>query len=453
MDTTPNLSLPYIMPSQAQKHVTHNEALAILDALVQLTALDRDLTTPPANAIDGSCYIVPSGATGVWAGQAGTVAIRQDGDWLYLAPKRGWRAFVVDETRLIYWNGSAWQDGPPPTELQNMTRVGIGTAADATNPFSAKLNKVLWTAKTVVEGGDGDLRNTMNKESLSDVLSLLMQSGWSGRAEIGLIGDNDFTIRVSADGTTWTEVFRAASATGEVVIGNTRVGRDMLQNVLPDSGRFNGNANNTQYSGITYSAPTYLSPVGTGSFVAHAKFINDNNDYSGVGGALNAEVKELVDKIRPSTARRFGPEWYVMKVAQATAGLQVTQLFGGVMHGIVIANATAAMPSKFSIGYYVKVKTGSLAILVNSAKVNRAAIDGAAVPAGTGASPVMLTSASGWKHVNLEISLGTGNYDNTLFQAYASVSTEIYFALPKLVIGHVNLDPNLGILTNGKIFG
>ena len=66
-----------------------------------------------------------------------------------------------------------------------MTRVGIGTAADATNPFSAKLNKVLWTAKTVVEGGDGDLRNTMNKESLSDVLSLLMQSGWSGRAESG----------------------------------------------------------------------------------------------------------------------------------------------------------------------------------------------------------------------------------------------------------------------------
>ena len=80
MDTTPNLSLPYIMPSQAQKHVTHNEALAILDALVQLTALDRDLTTPPANAIDGSCYIVPSGAIGVWAGQAGTVAIRQEGD-------------------------------------------------------------------------------------------------------------------------------------------------------------------------------------------------------------------------------------------------------------------------------------------------------------------------------------------------------------------------------------
>lgn len=26
-ETTPNLILPYIMPSQAQKHVTHNEAI------------------------------------------------------------------------------------------------------------------------------------------------------------------------------------------------------------------------------------------------------------------------------------------------------------------------------------------------------------------------------------------------------------------------------------------
>ena len=33
MDETANLKLPYILPSQAQKHVTHNEALALLDRL------------------------------------------------------------------------------------------------------------------------------------------------------------------------------------------------------------------------------------------------------------------------------------------------------------------------------------------------------------------------------------------------------------------------------------
>ena len=36
MENSANLQLPYIMPSQAQKHVTHNEAVRTLDALVQL---------------------------------------------------------------------------------------------------------------------------------------------------------------------------------------------------------------------------------------------------------------------------------------------------------------------------------------------------------------------------------------------------------------------------------
>ena len=41
------LSMPYIEPSQAQKHVTHNEALRVLDVLTQLSVLDRALTVPP----------------------------------------------------------------------------------------------------------------------------------------------------------------------------------------------------------------------------------------------------------------------------------------------------------------------------------------------------------------------------------------------------------------------
>ena len=53
MDQTNNLNLPYIMPQQAQKHVTHNEALRDLDTIVQLAALDRDLAAPPASPAPG----------------------------------------------------------------------------------------------------------------------------------------------------------------------------------------------------------------------------------------------------------------------------------------------------------------------------------------------------------------------------------------------------------------
>ncbi len=454
MDITPNLSLPYIMPSQAQKHVTHNEALAILDALVQLAVLDRHLVAPPTNPSDGDCYLVPGNATGAWAGQSDKVATLQDGAWLFLAPKPGWHAFAVNEGRLLFWNGSVWQEMEShPTELQNMSKLGIGTAADATNPFAAKLNKALWTAKTVAEGGDGSLRYTMNKQTPVDVLSLLLQTGWSGRAELGLVGDNDFTIRISGDGANWTEVFRSDSAGGEAIIGHLRVGRDILQNVLPDSGRFNGNANNSVFSGVTYSAPTYLGTISGSAFSAHARFIHDNNDYGGVAGVLDPEVKALVDKIRPTNARRYGPEWYVIKMIQSAAAAAETQSIGGVAHGLVGTNSMVALPNKFTIGYYVKVKTGSAAIRVNHARVIRAAIDGVPVPAGTAASPVALTGASGWKHVNLELIPNQYNYDNTAFQLLASASSELYFAMPKITFGHANLDPNLGVLMNAKMFG
>ena len=69
-DTSTHLLLPYLLAAQAQKHVTHNEALRLLDGLVQLAVLDRHLTAPPASPADGDRYIVASGAVGAWSGWA-----------------------------------------------------------------------------------------------------------------------------------------------------------------------------------------------------------------------------------------------------------------------------------------------------------------------------------------------------------------------------------------------
>ncbi len=107
-DTSTNLSLPYIQPSQAQKHVTHNEAVQLLDAVVQLAVIDRNLTAPPALPVDGDRYIVASGATGDWAGWDLNVVYRIGGAWLRLTPRTGWLAWVADELALLVWTGIAW---------------------------------------------------------------------------------------------------------------------------------------------------------------------------------------------------------------------------------------------------------------------------------------------------------------------------------------------------------
>jgi hypothetical protein len=65
---TSNLALQQILSAQAQKHVTHNDALRLLDGMVQIGVLSRVLTAPPGSPTAGDRYIVASGAVGLWAG-------------------------------------------------------------------------------------------------------------------------------------------------------------------------------------------------------------------------------------------------------------------------------------------------------------------------------------------------------------------------------------------------
>lgn len=214
-ETTAHLALPFIMAAQAQKHVTHNEALRLLDGIVHLSVKDRDLAAPPASPTDGDRYIVGSGATGAWAGWDLNVALWADGAWLRLPSRAGWLAWIEDEALLLVYNGSAWV-GSTPVALQNLVLLGLGTTADASNPFSAKLNAALWTAKSVAEGGTGDLFYTMNKEAAGGDLGLTLQTGYVTKALMGLFGSDRFRLAVSADGSSFFDGLIVDNANGIV---------------------------------------------------------------------------------------------------------------------------------------------------------------------------------------------------------------------------------------------
>ncbi len=216
-DATPRLSLPWLMPAQAQKHVTVNESLGRLDALVHARALSASETVQPADPAPGDSYILPEDAQGEdWAQfDPGALVWFQDGAWHGAAPRAGLIVYVADVSALTVHDGTQWRDsGALIAALSNLERLGVGTGADDINRFAAKLNTALWTALTTGEGGTGDLRYTLNKEAAGHVLSLLFQSGWSGRAELGLVGDDDISLRVSPDGADWIEALRVERATG-----------------------------------------------------------------------------------------------------------------------------------------------------------------------------------------------------------------------------------------------
>lgn len=200
MEQSPRLSLPYVMPAQAQKHVTVNETFRRLDALTQLSVLSRVTAAEPGAPAEGDAYILPASPTGaVWSAySANNIAVFQDGAWIEIAAVEGLRAWISDEATLAAYDGAAWTivtGGGSETAA----KFGVNTTADATNKLSVKSNAVLFDALDAGEGGTGDSQVKVNKEAAGDTASHLFQTAFSGRAELGLTGDDNFHIKVSPD--------------------------------------------------------------------------------------------------------------------------------------------------------------------------------------------------------------------------------------------------------------
>lgn len=208
---SPTLQLPYILPSQAQKHVTHNQALGVLDAVVQTSVLDTSLTTPPSGPAQGDCYIIANGATGAWAGADSGLAAWQDDTWVILQPQTGWRVWDQVAGAMLVFDGSQW--APMTQSLQNMEYVGVNTTADATNRLAVKSDATLLSH----DGSGHQLK--INKAAEPDTASLVFQSNWVGKIEAGLTGNNDFSVNYSSDGVTWDTGVALSATTGFFGIG------------------------------------------------------------------------------------------------------------------------------------------------------------------------------------------------------------------------------------------
>lgn len=206
-DFSTRLILPYIQPSQAQKHVTHNEAVARLDLLVQLTVEAFDAETPPGAPTEGQVWALGAAPTDDWAGQGGKIAAFDNGVWAFTAPSAGWSAVLRGAAEMRIWTGTSWQT-PGFSGLDNLDGIGINTSHDATNRLAVSADATLLSH----EGAGHQLK--INKAASGDTASLLFQTGWSGRAEMGTAGTDAFAIKVSADGGSWTEALSLDPATG-----------------------------------------------------------------------------------------------------------------------------------------------------------------------------------------------------------------------------------------------
>ncbi|MGX5734096.1 DUF2793 domain-containing protein [Bosea thiooxidans] len=225
MTDTPRLSLPLLAAGQAQKHVTHNDALTRLDALVHLSVASRTQGTPPATPTELSAYIVPPGGSGAFAGRDHQLALYEDGGWTFLVPRPGWQAWVADEAEHNLWTGTEWRRDSPLSSL-GAESWGVNATADATNRLAVSSDASLFNH------AGSDHRLKINKANAGATASVLFQSNWSGRAEFGLAGDEDFRVKVSPDGSAWHDALGIDRASGAVALPGSpwAAGENLLVN-------------------------------------------------------------------------------------------------------------------------------------------------------------------------------------------------------------------------------
>lgn len=316
-EQTVNLALPYILPAQAQKHVTHNEALQVLDATVQLVIKARQ-PSPPAAPLEGECFWVLAGATGAWSGRAGRLAFRQDGDWIFIAPGRGWCAFERGDGRLKIFDGADWVDVDLPPTIR-VSALGVGATPDASNRVSVS------APSTLLNHAGSDHRLTINKAASGNTASLLFQSGWQGKAEMGLAGDDRFSIKVSPDGSTWTT---ALSITPQGVV---QTGQRPLVRAARTAGSYSpADGSTTGFDELSLSSGGFALASALGSGVGRGLTVPMAGTY-----AVSLTVEAQTSTGHTVTLRRNGSE-EVLRV-KGTAGTQSATVVAALAAGDVLS--------------------------------------------------------------------------------------------------------------------
>lgn len=237
------------------------------------------------------------------------VAAFQDNGWIFLQPQEGWIAWCVEEGNLLCFSGSSWSPTNALT-LENVPKLGVNMAPDETNRLAVASGASLFSH-------DGaDHRIFVNKAAETDTASIVFQHAYSGRAEIGLAGNDLLSVKVSSDGVGFSTAMEIDAGTGKASFPANNLLESFMLNLFPDAGRFVA-ANPGAVTVGAFSWPAYLTLNNGATAAALTKFVQDNSDYGGAGVALQTDVKQLIDRIREPGYRRYNIEFWV---AEITAG-------------------------------------------------------------------------------------------------------------------------------------
>jgi hypothetical protein len=198
---TKNIDLNYISQNQSQKEILLNEAFLKIDSLLNTGAKSCSTVMPPSEPNESELYIIPVAATNEWENHDNEVTyFHSSKGWVFLTPNEGLTLWVNDEDVLYTYNGTGWVIAGAG---EMVDKLGINASPDSINKLAVKSDAVLF------DHNGTDSRIKASKATSTDTASHLFQNNYSGRAEFGLIGNNNFKLKLSDDGSIWQDVLEA----------------------------------------------------------------------------------------------------------------------------------------------------------------------------------------------------------------------------------------------------
>lgn len=313
MADTTKLTLPLLSASQSQKHVTVNEALQLLDLLVQSSVINTTTTAPPGSPSEGDAYVIAATATGDWAGRENDIAAYQNGAWVYLSPNEGWTVFDKSgNLAYIYYSGS-WNS----SSVGDLLTINHATAATTAQRL------VVGSPAVKFENESGSFVLRLGKDDDASSLWLEFLSNGTEVYDFGTFANNDLVLRKS-DG---TRIFEVNEPTGIMTQGQfpsfraratveQTVAADTWTQMVLDSERFDTLGN--------FASNVFTAPVdGVYTFGAGFRFKADATVPTDVriGLSVNGGSPESDQQVRQGDATVVNAQTHV----QITGPLELNQ--------------------------------------------------------------------------------------------------------------------------------
>lgn len=334
-DDTARLHLAQLLSLQELNAVTWNEALASLDAMVDLYLLGQFVNTPPASPQDGDVYLIGGAPTGAWSGYPYKLAAALDGGWRIHMPFNGLRAYVAPTAAFLLYLNGVWSDC---SALISANEISIASAATCDLGAANALFVQVTGTTTITSFGSGTsklryVRFAQNLTLTHNATSLILLGGASRITAAGDLG-----VYASDGSGNWRErqYWRAATNPGDVATKSgteTLTGKTLGATGLPGNGAITASG----WIGIGTS-PSYGLHVETGS-------IKINN---GITGAGQSGTIYLADG---SFTKAYGGGWTFNGGMQVSGGLGLSSLMGDIRPYYDNTNAMGVAAYRWSVVY------------------------------------------------------------------------------------------------------